>query len=295
MQTILNLLDKLQQPFVFLAYFTLLMGILSLWIKKTPLLWGSFMVVSLIFAKKSGIINWIAFAPLAAMFAAVWVYSGSKGLLRTFSFLATLALGIALCSHSFSGFHNAALLQSHISPDAVAYTLWVNYDTAFAGLILVTVAIPLIHSKKQWKGVCAIALLWSILCVVLLQTLAVQFHLIHWDPKLPPMFFAWFLINLFFVTIPEEALFRGVLQKQLEEWLGNSWLRQSLSILLTSALFTAMHLAWIANGPFLGLVFLAGILYGAVYQYTKMIESSILTHFIVNSVHFFLFTYPILA
>jgi membrane protease YdiL (CAAX protease family) len=99
---------------------------------------------------------------------------------------------------------------------------------------------------------------------------------------------------LIFVSIPEEAFFRGFIQRELYQWFGSNPLAASGSILITSAFFTLLHLIWVANLPFLGLVFIASLIYGTIYQVTKSIESSILCHFGLNVIHFFFFTYPAL-
>lgn len=295
MQTLFNFLEKWHQPFVFFAYFALMMGMLSLWVRRAPLLWGTFCALSIIFAKRSGLIEWEAFIPLFALVASAWIYSGAKGSLRNIFFLTTVCISFALMMHLFPGFHNITLYkQVQLTPDAAPYSLWANYDKAFAGLILLAMTLPLIQSKKQWKGLFVVTIPWAIITIIILQVLSVFLHIVHWDPKLPLMFFSWTLINFFFVAIPEEALFRGVIQKQIGEWLGNKFWSQCMTIVITAIIFTAFHVFWIPNVYFLGLVFIAGILYGMIYQYTKLIESSILTHFAVNAVHFFLFTYPIL-
>jgi uncharacterized protein len=55
-------------------------------------------------------------------------------------------------------------------------------------------------------------------------------------------------------------------------------------------------LAHIAGGiVYVGLATIAGIGYSIVYLRTRRIESAIVTHFAVNAVHFFGFTYPHLA
>ncbi|MDE5500135.1 hypothetical protein FG879_30075, partial [Pseudomonas sp. 4B] len=117
MKVIFDFLDTWHQPFVFFAYFALMMGILSLWVRRAPLLWGTFCVLSLIFAKRSELIEWEAIIPLIGLVASAWIYSGSKGSLRTCFFLVTLGIGFALMSHHFPGFHNITLYKSvRLSP-----------------------------------------------------------------------------------------------------------------------------------------------------------------------------------
>jgi hypothetical protein len=45
---------------------------------------------------------------------------------------------------------------------------------------------------------------------------------------------------------------------------------------------------------YVALATIAGLGYGWIYQRTGRIEASILTHFALNAVHFFAFSYPAL-
>ncbi|NGX47119.1 MAG: hypothetical protein K1000chlam3_00488, partial [Chlamydiae bacterium] len=56
--------------------------------------------------------------------------------------------------------------------------------------------------------------------------------------------------------------------------------------------FAALHYIWVPNIPFLTLVFVAGIIYGSIFQFTRALEASILCHWLFNITHFLLFTYP---
>jgi membrane protease YdiL (CAAX protease family) len=132
-----------------------------------------------------------------------------------------------------------------------------------------------------------------IIVISLTSILAILLGFVRFNPKLPPHLFTWIAVNLLLVTTAEEAFFRGFLQKNLSQAMNQTTYGNKLAILLASILF---GLAYYVGGPqYMLLATISGIGYGWVYERTKRIESSILTHFTLNLTHFLFFTYPRLA
>ena len=115
--------------------------------------------------------------------------------------------------------------------------------------------------------------------------------LVRWDPKFSLLFPLWAVNNFIFVSVPEEAFFRGFLQKEFSRWLGTGLWAHVSAILAASLVFTLAHVLWVPSVPFLFAVFVASAIYGTIYAITQSIEASILCHFVVNLLHFTLFTY----
>jgi membrane protease YdiL (CAAX protease family) len=98
----------------------------------------------------------------------------------------------------------------------------------------------------------------------------------------------WLWSMLFLTALPEEALFRGVVQTGLVaragEWQG---------LTAAAVLFGVAH----AGGGvvYVLLSIVAGAGYGWIYLRTRSIAGSILAHTALNSAHLLLFTYPALA
>ena len=283
-------------PIKTLAFFSIGMALISLWIRKSAWLWGSFAVISLILAYSSNVIAPLAVIPITFIVFLNWILTlPVKGLLRLTLFGMLFLLSSALYFHFMPGFTNWKLVDGlHISPGGLPYTLWMNFDKAFLGLLLI-VWLPLIQSVSQWKEMLGKSLIWILASVAILLALSQILHVVTFDPKIPSIFIPWLLINWIFVVIPEEALLRGLLLKELCTFLGHTTKGKILSLLISSLIFTLFHLAWIAYLPFLALVFIAGLAYGALYLWTGKIEAAILCHGVVNTLHFFLFTYPALS
>lgn len=89
-----------------------------------------------------------------------------------------------------------------------------------------------------------------------------------------------FLINFLMIAIlpaiGEELLFRGILQRYLIEWLKN----KHIGVLITSILFSALHLQFFGFFPRL----LLGIFFGYLLLWSRNLWLPIFAHFINNGV-----------
>ena len=89
-----------------------------------------------------------------------------------------------------------------------------------------------------------------------------------------------FLINFLMIAIlpaiGEELLFRGLIQRYLIEWLKN----KHISVLITSILFSALHLQFFGFFPRL----LLGVFFGYLLLWSRNLWLPILAHFINNGV-----------
>lgn len=108
-------------------------------------------------------------------------------------------------------------------------------------------------------------------------------HFITWQPRHHSLleFCLRGLGILFFTAIPEELLFRGLIQNILTKRLNNAW----LALLIASAIFGAAHLnnaPYPKNIIYCGLATLAGIFYGRGYQVTGTIWAGAITHAMID-------------
>jgi membrane protease YdiL (CAAX protease family) len=286
-----------QHPLSSLCFFSFAMSILSLWVKKTPWLWGSFAALAYALAFQANITTAVSVIPIALLFLCHGLLkSDIQKAGRLFLFVLATALSSALFFHMLPGFHNWRIADAfQLSPDAFPTTLWLNFDKPFIGLIPLALSIPLLRTRAQVRAVAKIALPFTLLGIFVILGLSLMLRLVTWDPKIPTIFFLWFFNNFIFVTIAEEAFFRGFFQKEIGRWLGTGTWASVGAIIATSVLFTLFHVKWAPGLPMLGIVFLSSILYGIIYEATQSIEASIFCHFLLNLTHFLLFTYPALS
>jgi uncharacterized protein len=282
-----------QNPISALCFFAFAMSFISLWVRKTPWLWGSFLLIAYILAFNAKIADAISLIPVIILFLCHYLLKGDiTKSARFLIFGVAIVVSLALAFHFMPGFHNWQLASNlKLSPNAYPYSLWLNFAKPFIGIFVLALSLPLISSGAQWIKVLKVSLPLSILGILIMMGISLYFNLVQWDPKIPVITFVWLVVNLIFVSIPEEAFFRGFIQQELFNWFGKDRLAAIGSIFVTSVCFTLIHLIWVADLPFLCLVFVASVIYGTIYQWTKAIEGSILCHFGLNVTHFFLFTY----
>ncbi len=285
-----------KHPLGAIGYGTIILALISIWIYRKFWVWGPLLALSLSFAYYGNLIDLQSLIPISAV--GVCYYFSSKdlsGFWRLFSSLTAAIITIALYTHFVKGFNNILLFPNwRASIDAIPINIYANYDKAVVALLILALYTPVVRSKKELQRTLFIALPWMIFSSLVILSLSSYLQIIKWDPKLPLISLTWLTIQIFFIIIPEEVFYRGFLQHEISKNLNNRF-GGVFAVLAISLLFTLIHLFFIQNLSFLSLVFVASILYGTVYQITGKIESAILTHFFVNTCHFFFFTYPMLA
>jgi uncharacterized protein len=223
-------------------------------------------------------------------------YAGKETISR---FLRSLLKGIIIFLtavfflHWIPGFSHPVLFSNVIiSQSARPFSLYLHYDKAAAGLLLLAFQPYLLYPSSGWMNLVKKILPVTLITIFLVILFSIMLNFVAWNPKLPPFFLYWALPNLFFACLPEEAFFRGFIQNGLTQFLeGKKW-GLAISLLIPSILFGAGHLA--GGLPYAVLSAIAGLGYGWSYHRTKCIAASILTHFLLNTVHFLFFTYPCL-
>ncbi|MBF5059892.1 hypothetical protein NEPTK9_001414 [Candidatus Neptunochlamydia vexilliferae] len=277
-----------------LAFISLILAFMSLWMHRKPWLWGSFLALSFIFALYGKVIDLKIFVALILLGGAHLALTGKlKGVPRLITIIIAIFLSVVLMGHFFPGFYNWKIAgELQISENAYPYSLYLNYDKPFIGFFPLALSIPLL-SRFHLRSVFVKTVALTTLGVIVLVILSLYFHLVEIDLKFPHITWVWLIANLFLVVIPEEAFFRGFLQRELSDYLNAKW-GGALSVVAVSLFFALLHFTFVRDLGFLSLTFIASLVYGSIYQMTRSIESSIFCHYLFNLIHFFCFTYPAL-
>lgn len=239
----------------------------------------------------TGLVLWQGVAALAAFAClAVFAKRSKPGLIRVGLLVATGWMTLALSVHKFVGFLNPSLVANmRISEGAPSFTHNLNFDTTAAGLILFAVFCVPARSRSDWREVLRQypVILGTPLIVfafgLVLSYVNVDFKIVAYAPL-------FFVCNLLFTCVTEEAFFRGFIQEQLtgamKRWKAGPY----IALVIAALLFGIAHAK---GGPLLiALASLAGLGYGYAYLRSRRIEAAILTHFVLNALHFVAFTYP---
>ena len=149
----------------------------------------------------------------------------------------------------------------------------IKIEMVFYGIVLMTIALPLINTTMYYNEQIHFGALDNFFRKMELQDadLTKAFLNVHtWKGLL----FNVFIIGLV-AAVVEEFLFRGVLQNMLNESFKNI----HVSIFITAALFSAIHMQFLGFVPRM----LMGVALGYMYAYSGNILTNIAAHFFNNA------------
>jgi uncharacterized protein len=268
--------------------------VVALWIRPWWVLLAALMVAELA-GFVSGILSGPAGFWILGLAMAVWNFRRTAvPWQRALTFVGAAVMAGLLAAHAMSGFQNPIILRDVVlSPGAIPYTQYVNFDKTLAGVLVLAIGgfAPL-RAVADWRAALrsAAPVAGATIAVVLAASLALGF--VRFDPRWTPLFWVWAPINLLLTCLGEEALFRGFLQREIGLALGGRAYATSTAVAVSALAFGLAHAA--GGWRYVLLATLAGTGYALAYQRTGRIEAPILTHFAVNATHFLLFTYPAL-
>lgn len=260
-----------------ISWILLGLAFLSVWVRHAPKIWGTLFALSVSARIIDGSLQLSGLA-LIVVLAVLWsAYVRKK---NAFLYFLLIAVSYGFIFHLFPGF----------TPTSITPHFQFSFDKSMLGLFPLALVVPLARHTRDWQKVIK-GLIFGCIGIVLLALLAVSSGAIGWEYETPTFPLLRYAHNLILVAIPEEALFRGFIQRQLAKYMNNTKRGKAIALIVTALLFTVAHLYWAPTLPIFAFVFLAGLLYGGVYLISEKIESAILCHFLLNAVHMSCFTY----
>jgi membrane protease YdiL (CAAX protease family) len=149
-----------------------------------------------------------------------------------------------------------------------------------AGLYFFVVARPLEGVGYRWsltrRDVATAALVFAAYAAIAIPV-GFATHFIVWNPRVsaPDVILRPIIVYLI-TAVPEEFLFRGLIQNLLSRWLG-----VPLGLAIGSVIFGLSHLP---DPRYAVLATVAGVAYGWVYLRTGKVTASAITHALVDAV-----------
>jgi uncharacterized protein len=287
-------------PFL-LAFAALTLAFVALWAPRVSVAssagrWWTFpFAFALAAALAGGIVNALGVVALLLYAVACRAARQAAGPgMRVVAHVALLLMCAGLMLHALPGFNNPVVIDRLVlSPGGMPYSKYLNFDKAAAGLFLLGLYAPELVAASGRTGR-ARAFLWRFAVLVgAIVGLSLAAGFVRWDPKVPASLPLWAWSNLFLTVLPEEALFRGVVQNALERRLGGTRAASAAVVVIAGAFFGLAHAG---GGPtYVVLAGVAGVGYGWIYMATRSLAAAALAHVGVNAVHFLFFTYPALA
>lgn len=284
------------------TYALLTLAVVSLWLggddrapKWRRFGWLAVLAAAVAAAMKCGVVHPIGLVWIVALALAAFAFARPALPLwvRLAAAVVILGLSLGLLTHQLPGFANLRVLYAvRFTPDAMPYTLFLNFDKTVVGVLLLGWCHARLSRAAEMRRMLKAAAPWilPVIGVVLVLSLAAGY--VRFEPKFPRETWLWLWVNLCFTCLTEEALFRGFVQAQVQRALQHVPAGHWLAIALAAVLFGIVHAG--GGATYVALATVAGAGYGWIYLRTGRIEASILAHFTVNTVHFFLFTYPAL-
>jgi len=289
-----------EQKISLLTYSALLFAIISLWIKRTPLLWGGFLSIAIVAGLLSQTLHWLGLAAIFLYGSIVYCTFHTKNRVfqTTFGIL-TFVFSMLFWFHKIPGFNNWQVAHGlSLSPEAFPLTMYLNFDKALIGLFILGFGtLPLccpiekstVSKQCDWSCAKILALISGSIFTIGMISLATG--VVKFDLKFSHFFWIWALNNLLFVCVVEEVLFRGFVQRHLTQAFSQYRFGIVLALVIASIGFGLSHQGTIT---YLLLSTLCGLFYGIIYLKTQKIEAAIGTHFLVNVIHIVGFSYPFL-
>lgn len=290
---------SLPLPFVLLA-----LSICAVWVPPlisrsnfTTHVWPLLFLAAGAMAIGAGIVTTAGALAIAAFWALLYLATRlDTQVWRWVCMALASALALLLAFHLAPGFKNPILLEKVlITPDALPYTQYANFDKASVGLLLLALVCQRARAAHELLAILQRFYLPAILTLIAVIGLALALGYVRPAIKWPAFTWLFAVVNLLFVCVAEEAFFRGFLQHRLARYLSrkNVPAAVTIAIAVCAVLFGLSHFG--GGLGYVTLATVAGIGYGYVYQRTQRIEAPILTHFALNMVHFIGFTYPRIA
>ncbi|MGI2298992.1 CPBP family intramembrane glutamic endopeptidase [Candidatus Cardinium hertigii] len=262
--------------------------------KRLAYLW---IIATNLVAWYQGVINSIGIFFLALSIYIGYIYLNfslhkwARIVLRTI--LCAFILVIAL--HGIPGFVNiSAIHATKLSPLSAPFSMDLNFDQPMVMLMVYCMSDLSTLEKSNhlscWQLIkhTVIPYIWSIPFIFIPGYLS---GFILFDPCLTNILWIWVMHNFFLVCMAEEVLFRGCLQRAIQNGLTRYGIDNGLwAVILTSFLFGIVHFK--GGIIYMGLAAIASFWYGYTYYKTSKVVCSMIVHFGVNLLHFLLFTYP---
>ena len=280
-------------------YYLLFSSILLLWVPSVKgfNFWKLILLIFLVVGFLFNFIDIVALGSIIILYTLLLLYKREwrNYFVRFLLFTLIIFLAGALQSHIIPGFNNYLALKSvQISEHGIPYTLYFNIDKSIVGLLILGVTHQTIRNMRSWKNALTSIMKLFIPSSLILIGLSNILGFVNFDPKFPELIYLWAPVNLLLVCVAEEALFRGMIQRELSnirKFSGScSW--AIAPIILASLIFGLAHFP--GGWKYVLLSTVAGFCYGWAYYKTDRIEVSIILHFLVNLTHFLFFTYPAL-
>jgi membrane protease YdiL (CAAX protease family) len=281
------------------AFAMLSVALLTLWAPRissargAALSWLLPFGVALMLALADGLVDaWGLAAIIVFAAACLLVHHAPGSASRGIVLAVVLVTSGGFLAHALPGFANPRVLDAvQLSADSLPYTKYLNFDKGVMGLLLLGLVAPQRTARRSRMPIPPLLGRFALVAAVVLAATVLS-GFARWDPKLPSWLALWTWSMVFLTALPEEAVFRHVIQGGLQDGLGGTSRARWIAMVAAGVTFGLVHLA--GGWTYVALATLAGLGYGWIYRGSGSIAASILAHTGLNLIHLLFFSYPAL-
>lgn len=257
-------------------------------------LMGSAILLMLAFALTGiGVYPGLLLPPLAALIVGLWLLQRGQNKLLSFSgWSIALLSGVVMAIYRPDGFSYPQLFAvDSLYPGGKPYTQFINLGKLLGGIaVAMWLLLPRLKEDmsalcitKNWAGIAA-----GVVAVMLPAMLILELNL---APK-PGVYIALFLVsNLLLTCFSEEVFYRLLVQQPATAQIQKKYYGAVFGVTCATAFFMLTHFT--LNAELALVMGIAGFAYAMVFCLTNSVLASILTHFLVNAIHFAFLSYPL--
>jgi len=199
-------------------------------------------------------------------------------------------LGLFISIYHPENFNRPVIFSSDgFYPGGAHFTLSLNAGKALGGYLILLWLWG--HSNEASSLSVKNGVLLSLAAIVCIILIANISFAVAWQFKLPRETLWFILINLGITVVAEEAFFRLIFQRYIENIKANSIYLKIIAAVVATLLFALVHTS--SFGPAFLLFFIVGGIYSAVYALTGRLLLCMLLHGAVNILHFIFLEYPL--
>ena len=169
-------------PLSLISYLLLLISILSLWIKQDIKVWGVIAMFSMVcgdISDRIAVTGIVSIVILGLLYYTVNRIDLKLPVRTTVSVLAII-LSVLLAAHIIPGFNNWKILDNvSLSEISQPYSMYLNMDKTFVGLIILGLGFPLVKNLKEWVFVLRSALPIFLMGLIVLACISPIFNYIR--------------------------------------------------------------------------------------------------------------------
>ncbi|MCO7226487.1 CPBP family intramembrane glutamic endopeptidase [Pleionea sp. CnH1-48] len=277
-----------------LVYGLLTLSFLLLWHpqKETHRHWLWVLCGATLVALVMGKLSWLALICLGGFYGVLIATKRASGWYAVLGKLVVAVMFVMFGAHLLPGFERWDIVESqYLKPDSGVFSFSFSLDKTIAAILLIGTYLN--TQVQSWKRVLTVVSSVTLILLCTLFPLMYGLGFIRWQPE---FLVPWLSLTLLFMwkqllvtCVAEEAFFRGFMQPWLSSLGPEKW-GKVIGLLATSGLFALAHAG--GGSKLILASFIAGMGYGIAYWWSQRWEAAVLVHWLVNVLHFMLFSYP---